>query len=769
MRLALLAVAVLVVISAGVWWGSRPSTPLQVADVSASVALNANFVGSEACANCHVNAYAAWKSSQHARAMQHAAAETVLGNFAQAKFRYAGVESTFFRREGKFFVHTDGADGKLADFEIKYTFGIAPLQQYLIAFPDGRLQALSIAWDSRAKEQGGQRWIHLYPNEKVDHRDELHWTRRSQNWNFMCADCHSTEVRKNYDAASNTFRTTWKEISVGCEACHGPGSAHVDWAREKPADASRGLGVAFSERAGARWTIDARTGNALRSRAREQDTEIDVCAQCHARRSQIAEGYRAGLAFQDYYRPALLSPALYHADGQQRDEVYIWGSFLQSRMYHAGVTCGDCHEPHGQKLRAPGNAVCATCHLASKYDARTHHHHAGEGAGSRCVDCHMPATTYMVVDPRRDHSLRIPRPDLSVSKGTPNACNGCHQKSDAKWAADTIERWYGHAPQGFQRYAEVFAFAEQGAAESGPALAWLAKERSHPAIARASALEALARYPARATIEAARAGLIDTDAIVRRASVGTLALLPPAQRLPLVTPLLDDPVRTVRMEAAYTLADAMGAATPAQRAAFDRAAAEYESAQRLNADRPESRAALGNFFARQGRVDEASTQLNSALVLDPEFVPAYVNLADLLRAQGRDAKAERILRDGLLKLPDSAALHHTLGLALIRLKRNTEALAELRRATEQAPADARFAYVYAVALHSTGKTEAALAEIGRALLLRPDERDLLVIAATMRQESGDLGGARSYAKRLFQRYPDDPNAAILARQLGALP
>jgi tetratricopeptide (TPR) repeat protein len=760
-------VAALITVAVGTWWLSRPGVPVAATAPATPAAADARFVGSQACADCHADAYRAWKDSQHARAMQHATAQTVLGDFANAKFRYAGVESTFFRRDDKFFVRTDGADGRLADFEIAYTFGIEPLQQYLVAFPDGRLQALSIAWDSRPKDAGGQRWFHLYPNERVDHRDELHWTRGAQNWNFMCADCHSTDVRKNYDAATNTFRTTWRESSVGCEACHGPGSAQLDWARTRPADATRGLAVVLSERASARWTIDAGTGNAVRSRGRERDTEIDVCAQCHARRSQIADGYRAGLPFLDFYRGALLGPGLYHADGQQRDEVYTWGSFLQSRMYHAGVTCGDCHEPHGQKLRAQGNAICGTCHLASKYDAPAHHHHPRDGAGTRCVDCHMPATTYMVVDPRRDHGMRVPRPDLSVTHGTPNACSGCHRDKDAKWASAQVERWYGRRPQGFQRYADAFAYAERGSAAAAPSLASVAGDRSHPSIARASAIEALARYPSPASAEAARSGLADPDALVRRASAEALSMLPPAQRLPLLAPLLEDRVRTVRIEAAYALADAMGAATAQQRVSFDRAAAEYEAVQRFNADRPESRVALGGFYARQGRLDDGQAQLRSALALDPTFVPAYVNLADMLRAQGRDADGERALRDGLRVVPGTASLHHTLGLTLVRLGRNAEAVAELQRATRAAPSDARFAYVYAVSLHSSGKTKAALAEIERALAIRPDDFDLLVAATTVRRDDGDLAGARRYAQRLLERYPQDPGAARLARELGA--
>ena len=773
--------AVAIAAGAGIWWMLRPGAPSPAttapaaaaptaaapdAAPAARAAVEARFVGSESCAGCHAKAYGAWQSSHHAHAMQHASAETVLGDFAQARFRYAGIESIFFRRDGKFFVHTDGADGELADFEIKYTFGVDPLQQYLVEFPDGRIQALSIAWDTRPKQRGGQRWFHLYPNEKVDHRDELHWSRYSQNWNFMCADCHSTDVRKNYDEAANTFHTTWKEISVGCEACHGPGSAHLEWARTKPADPTQGLTVALTERAGVHWSIDPATGNAVRSIPRSQDAEIGVCAQCHSRRSQIAEEYHAGQPFLDFYLPALLSAGLYFPDGQQRDEVYIWGSFLQSRMYHAGVTCSDCHEPHGQKLRAEGNALCGACHLPTKYEVAEHHHHSGSGPGTHCVDCHMPQRTYMVVDPRRDHSIRIPRPDLTLSLGTPNACGSCHQDKDARWAAQRVEQWYGHQPQGFQHYAEAFAQMDKAAAQAGSALAGVAADASNPAIARASALEALSRYPTRSTIEVAQTGLADTDALVRRASIVSLAAMPAGLRLPLIAPLLEDPVRIVRMEAVSTLADAMSAASESQRTAFDRAAVEYVATLRYNADRPESRAALGSFYARQGRTDEAEAQFKAAFALDPAFAPAYVNLADLLRTQGQDAQAEGVLRDGIRQVPQAAALHYSLGLTLVRLGRHADALPELQRAAALAPNDVHFAYVYAVSLNSAGKSAAAIAEVDRALAHEPDDRDLLIAAITFRRDRKDIAGARAYALRLSQRYPDDRDAAGLLRELG---
>mgnify|MGYP003396908604 FL=1 len=356
----------------GFWFKSAPEDNNAGQAKPVAVAA-ATYVGSEACGSCHTAEFADWQQSQHAKAMQHANADTVLGNFNDVRFEYNGITSRFFKRDGKFFVNTDGPDGKLADFEIKYTFGLDPMQQYLIAFPDGRMQALSIAWDSRPADQGGQRWFHLQPDEKVDHNDELHWTKRTQNWNFMCSDCHSTDVRKNYDEASNTFKTTWKDITVGCEACHGPGSNHV----KAPASSLKGSGltVDFIERNGVDWVLNPATGNANRSKPRETDVELQVCAQCHSRRGQVADGYKPGMPFHDFYREAVLEPNLYHADGQQLDEVYISGSFAQSKMNHAGVTCSDCHNPHTSKLKAEGNAVCAGCHLPAKYDIENHHHH----------------------------------------------------------------------------------------------------------------------------------------------------------------------------------------------------------------------------------------------------------------------------------------------------------------------------------------------------------------------------------------------------------
>ena len=495
--------------------------------------------------------------------------------------------------------------------------------------------------------------------------------------------------------------------------------------------------------------MNAASGNAVRSQPRATEREIEVCAQCHSRRSQLAEGYEAGKPLFDYYRPALLTSPLYYDDGQQRGEVYNWGSFLQSKMYASGVTCSDCHNPHSGKLRAEGNSLCATCHLPSKYDTTAHHHHKPASAGAECVGCHMPTATYMVVDPRRDHSLRVPRPDLSVKFGTPNACNGCHTNRDARWAAKQVNQWYGHDPQGYQRFAGAFAAANGEAMDAQAQLLAIAADTTQPAIARATALAGINVPTNRTPPDALAEGLRDPNSVVRLGALQSLANAPLNVRVSLAAALLSDPVRAVRIEAASILAAVPAAQlTTEQRAAFERAASEFVETQRYNADRAEARVNLGAFYGNRGDAARAEEEIKAAIRLEPFFIPAYVNLADLYRARGRDADGEPILRQGLKVAPKSAILHHALGLALVRMKRSDEALGELERATMLEPGNARFAYVYAVALHSTGKADAAIARLEKALVAHPNDRDILAALASFHQARGENAEAKKYVDRL---------------------
>lgn len=771
-RLAGAAIAVLAIGAAAAFWLTRspppPSAPLLPA---AAPAQSASHVGAAACAECHAKEAAAWKGSHHDLAMQAADERSVLGDFRQAKFSYAGITSTFFRRDGRYFVNTDGPDGKLRDYEIRYAFGVTPLQQYLVEFRDGRLQALSIAWDSRPRDAGGQRWFHLYPGQSIKAGDRLHWTGLDQNWNFQCAECHSTRVVKNFDEKANRFATTWSEINVSCEACHGPGSNHLAWAR-KQGDWTRfdgpgkGLEAALDERRGVAWTLNPDTGNASRSRPRDSRREIEVCGRCHARRGQLTDRLAFGRSLSDTHRVALLEEGLYWPDGQMRDEVYNYGSFLQSRMFAQGVTCSDCHDPHTLKLRAPGNAACAQCHAPAKYDAGQHHHHEPGSTGAGCAACHMPATTYMVVDPRHDHGFRIPRPDRTPALGVPNACNQCHDKESPQWAAERVREWYPQPLPGFQRFAEALHAGASEAAGARDRLLAVAGDRGQPAIARASAVERLAAYPGPAVAEAAAGALNDDDPLLRRAAVEALAASGPDAMLRYLPRMLDDPVKSVRLEAARALAAAPpDRFTEAQRTALEKGISEWVEAQRFNADRPEAHANLGALHAARREFPAAQAEYAKALAMDPGFVPAAVNLADLFRALGKDGEAEATVLAALRRDPRNASLHYALGLTLTRLKRQADAVAEFREAAALAPGDSRFAYVYGVALHSTGRPAQGIKVLEDAHLRFPANRDILQALATMEHGRGNAAAALAYAKLLAEAAPDDPEAQALLQQL----
>ena len=764
--------AALIVVVAGIGFQLRGGSEATTA---------ASFVGSETCAACHHAEANLWRASQHKAAMQHATDKTVRGDFNGASFDYYGVHSRFFRKDGKFIVETDGPDGTLAEFEVKYTFGIDPLQQYLVEFPDGRIQALSIAWDTRAKEKGGQRWFHLYPNEEIKHDDVLHWTKLDQNWNFMCAECHSTGLRKNYDAGADRFATTWAEISVGCEACHGQGSAHAAWARNQNSwwpfgrreDPNKGLLVRFDERHGVTWPIDPQSGTARHTASPAAlRKEVETCGLCHARRGEFREDWVPGQWLSQTHVVESLTRNANHADGQIRDvvEAYNYGPFKQSKMFAAGVTCSDCHEPHGAALRDPGEGVCLQCHASDKYAAVGHRHHTG-GDEPTCISCHMPARTYMVVDRRHDHSFRIPRPDISAKLGTPNACSDCHADKDAKWAATAVEAWFGPKRKGFQTYASAFHASRTDQLDAAALLAAVVADRNVPAIARASALTELAPRLSPSNVSMARSALGDPDPMVRIGALDMLESVPAGQIWPWVSPLLADPVRGVRIRAASLLAPVPTASQPPpDRERFERAASEFVEAQRANAERPEARTTLGSFFARRNETSAAETEYKAALRLSPQYLAASINLADLYRQLGRDGEGEAVLRAAIAVSPPAAAAHHALGLTLTRLKKPDVALSEFQRAAELEPDSPRYVYVYAVALNSDGQGDKAIAVLTDGLARHPGDRDILSALIAFNRTNGDLRSALAYAERLAAITPDDRNLAALILQLrGALP
>jgi predicted CXXCH cytochrome family protein len=689
------------------------------------------YVGSAKCADCHREQYLRWQGSHHQRAMQAATPQTVLADFDAATFDYAGTTSHFTQSDGKYTVRTDGADGTLADFSVRYTFGVEPLQQYLLEHTDGRLQALAVSWDSRAQQLGGQRWFHLYPEEAVNHADVLHWTRQGANWNFMCADCHSTALQKNYDPLAKTYDTHYAEISVGCEACHGRGAAHVQWAQS----------------GGERPAILPLT---------EQSTQINSCAPCHSRRSQLAEGFSPSENFFDHYLPALLDQDLYHPDGQILDEVYVYGSFVQSKMHARGVMCSDCHEPHSAQVRLDGNSLCTQCHnpagradfptlAKAEFDASSHHFHAPESAGARCVSCHMADTTYMVVDDRRDHSFRIPRPDLSVSLGVPNACTDCHEDRPAAWAQDAVSAWHGS--QRRADFATAFAAGRTGEPEAESDLVAIADDAGQPAIVRATALSLLANYQLRISSAAIERGLSSADPLIRIGALRGAQRLPAEQRWRTARRLLDDELLAVRVEAVRTLLNVGASLAPEEQQRFAAHIRRYIETLTLMADTAEGQSLQAAAFMALGDVPAAEGALKTSLEINPQWVPARVNLADLYRGTGRDVLAGPELQRALELVPDSPDVLLANALWHVRQGEASTALPLLDKAWQLDTANVHYAYVYVVALNSSGQPEAALRVADVTLAQRSSEQ-LLQTAFSIARDAGLKAKMRDYAEAL---------------------
>ena len=643
-------------IAVGIGWDYSRGLPVDAA---------ATFVGRQACVDCHREETESFQGSHHDLAMDHARSETVLGDFDDATLEHDGMVSRMFRDGERFMVHTEGPDGEMHDYEVAYVFGVYPLQQYMVEFdrpadatPDevGRLQVLRISWDCDKNE-----WFYLRPpdvDDKLEPDDPLHWTGMAQRWQTMCADCHSTNLKRNFDVANNEYRTTFSEIDVSCESCHGPASLHVQLASRNSLfwDRHHGYGLA-------------------KLKGDDPQPQLDACAACHSRRGVLDEAFLAGEPFCNNFHLELLRDDTYHADGQIKDEVYVYGSFIQSKMYHKGIRCTDCHDPHSLKLKAEGNQVCTSCHqhAAGKYDVPSHHHHPVGSAGAQCVNCHMPHTTYMEVDARRDHSLRVPRPDLSVSIGTPNACSSCHVedhlkdlpqasqeklmdaeyadwllaaeednniataiKESDRWCDEACEKWYGDERKKPTHFAEALVALRAGDTNGvADALTLsLRQDGITPAIARATALDELAMRGERRVVSAAKEILERPreDPLLRATAARVIAVAEPNRSITLLEPLLKDTSRLVRSQAAQAIVRSGGyqSLSGSRKDAVDAILEGVKEEWMVASDRAGSHMGWAMLCEQRGQFGEAIQSYQTAIRLEPTTTGPRTNLAALL-------------------------------------------------------------------------------------------------------------------------------------------
>ncbi|MEE4258423.1 MAG: tetratricopeptide repeat protein [Bacteroidales bacterium] len=719
----------------------------------------ATFTGSKSCIECHKLAYDLWLQSDHYFAMDTASSVSVLGDFNDAELVLNGQVHKFYKRDDKFLVFTDGPEGTMEEFEVQYTFGAWPLQQYLVPLGNGKLQTLALTWDTITKK-----WYHMadavYPDEAVDHNNWLHWTKQAQNWNGMCADCHSTNLKKGFDPESKSYNTTWSEINVGCEACHGPSSEHLKWANlpvlARPMNTNYGLVVQTSNIQNTRY--------------------VELCARCHTRRAVFGDYNFEWHDLLDQMLPELPREPLYFADGQILEEDYVFGSFTQSKMYMNDVMCNDCHNVHSGKLILDGNALCLQCHRADEYDTYNHHFHkqVGEkgspvisafgdtylvGDGASCINCHMPGRYYMGVDYRRDHSFRIPRPDLSDELGTPNACTYCHSNQSNQWAANKMTEWYGNSTrQHFGSYLAGVLYDQENVDEK---LETIINDELFPPITRAVAISEFGeRYP----IESKRIlveKMHDLESMVRYAVIRNFPITE-EEDVKLLVPLLNDPVRAVRFEAAVALSQIQNdQMTENDRKLLQKILDEYEKSLMYSADFTASRLNLGNLYSNRGEQDKAISQFEEAIRIDDRFYPAKVNLAMIYNQKGENDKAEKLFKEVIRSEPEQYMIQYSLGLLLAEMGKYEEAVSYLEIAANHIPENPRIVYNLAQLQVFLKQYKKAESNYKKLLDLSPETPEYLMAIIELYVNQGDFKNAKPYVIKVNELFPDDAQSKQL--------
>ncbi len=726
------------------------------------------FVGNKTCVECHQVEYEAWLGSHHDRAMEIATDSTVRGNFNNVNFRHKGKTHHFFKKDHKFFVNTEGPDGAFRDYEITHTFGYEPLQQYLVPFPDGRYQCLPLAWDTE-KESWYQLGDTVYPDEELQGDNWLFWTNQAQNWNSMCADCHSTNLQKNYDPVTKTYNTTFSEIDVSCEACHGPASEHLKWAalpeNSRPQNVNTGLIIQTSN-------ID-------------NEQFVNLCVRCHSRRSIMGDFHNQTTEPLDLIIPQLPVDPHYFVDGQILNEDYVYASFTQSKMFTKDVSCKDCHDVHSTKLKMRGNDLCLQCHQPALYDTPAHHFHKmpgankerlinntgepgfEEGEGALCVNCHMDGRFYMGNDYRRDHSFRIPRPDLTLSLGTPNACNNCHKEETAEWAQSYIRKWYGEKER--PHYGSTFAAAHQGDTSVLSALLDYGLNEVYPLMVRTAAIQQLRNYNNTRVHQALETLLTDPHALIRHSALESYSSNDLDTYLKHTTPLLDDQTKAVRTLAASRLsALPKEQLSAAQKKKLALATTEYEKANLYMADFAGSQYNLGNIYYSQEDYNKAASAYQEATRIDKQFHIAQANLARVYNLQGKNEKALELYKDLVQRYPELHDYTYSLALLLAEMGDLQGSRDYLKKATGINPNDSRTWYNLAIIETNLRNLEAAEASYLQVLQLEPDNFEYNWALAIFYANTQQVSKALEYVNKAEALAPGNEQVLQFKQQLLAM-
>jgi len=701
------------------------------------------YVGDQSCKKCHSTEYGEWKQSHHYMSMLPPNDSTVKGDFNNITFTADGVSSRFYKKGKKFYIYTEGDDGKNHEFEVKYIFGFTPLQQYLVQFPEGRLQVPRLSWDVNKKK-----WFNQYAGQKIPSHDWLHWTGNAQNWNTMCATCHSTNLRKNYDVKTDTYKTSYAVINVSCESCHGAGKQHIDFINGDYKSGERVVG-SFMKLA----------------KKSKQIEELNTCAPCHARISEINGSHIESKEIMDNYIPQIPDTEFYHADGQVDDEDYIYTSFLQSRMYHKGVTCSTCHNPHSVKLKRIGNQTCTLCHIPTKYDVPSHTFHKKGTPAAECKNCHMPGKLYMGNDLRHDHSFRVPRPDLSVKYGIPNACSNCHKDKSEKVLAAAVIKWYG--PKRVYHFAEDLIPGSRIDAESEKHLKQLIDNKFVPKIIKATATFYLGSIPTQSSLNTILARLASKDSQNRYRALRSLASFPSENWIEAVGPLLSDKVRAVRIAAADLYITIPSNQVPSNYSkAFALAQIELEKSLRYQTDFSTGNVMLADYYLKLKDYPNAEKFYLRGLKKDSNMNYAWLNLSAVYNSQGKNAQALQALESALKNDTKNERIYYNLALLYNEMNNNLAAEKAFAKAVELKSTNSRVYYNYGLLLNQSKKIVAAEKVLLKGIQINPANPELYYALTFVYIQSNNKTKAFQTALKLKKLDPNNPNYQQLFQSLG---
>lgn len=715
----------------------KPVEPYVMPDEKAAFA---QYAGSESCRACHAAEFDKWKGSHHGLAERAPNNELDLAAFEPPKAFQHGTQTTEARKGANGFeIVSLGFDGKREAYPVKRVIGHDPLRQFLVEGQRGSLHAMEACFDPHKGD-----WFNVYGNEDRKPGEWGHWTGRGMVWNQMCASCHNTRVRKNYDVPTDTYHTSMAEMTVSCESCHGPMKSHSDWQQQYQGQGKKDPTLV-------EWS---------------RDQHIDNCAGCHARRGEITGDFVPGDSFWDHYLLTITDGTdIYYPDGQIRDENYEFSSFLSSRMYHAGVRCMDCHDMHSMKTILPGNQLCMRCHTAGGFPnapvilPEMHTFHKTDSTGSQCINCHMPQTTYMQRHPRHDHGFTIPDPLLTKQFGVPNACNRCHQDKDTEWSLAATDKWWGDKMNRKTRTrATLIAQARQGNPSARDGLMSLldSDEMPHWKASASLLLERWATEPP--VIAALQKQLQHTHPLVRQSAARVLepALQAPGVRADMER-LLADPARNVRVTAAWALRESID---PSSAAAKD-----MEHMLRLNADQPSGQMQLGQWHYARRDLPAAIKAMETAIQWDPNSPPFHHDLALLHSTAGNTAQTIQKLRDAIKLAPNEAQYHYELGLALSESGDLAGTIAALRECVRVQPRFARAWYNLGLALNQQGQTADAIAALKQGEAAEPGDPSIPYARATIHAQLGQKPEALEALDRSIRIDPSNADAQRLRMML----